>query len=430
MTSPGARPRILLVEVNEDGTVGGSHRGLADLALGMRASPYEPVVLFYQPNRYVASLQAAGVEVRLYDDVRATERRIRATGGRVARLADAVRAIGRRRSLLRAWNIALVHMNNSPAVGYDDWLPAARLAGIPCITFAMGDAELPSARDRWGARRFDHIIAISEYMHRAVLGFGVRPERVSLAALGVDPVALHQAVGQDRSSLRRSLGVSEDAVLVVMVGNIREWKGQRVLVEAVGMLPPTCRARAHVLLVGHASDADRAYEASLRARIGDLGLGDQVILTGPRSDVPSILSAADIAVHASTMAEPFGLVVPEAMAFGLPVIASRFGGPGEVLDASSGLHFDPSRPRELADHLARLIADPALRARLGEGARRRVEHYSVRAMVQVILGVYERLLRVRVRNGTGASRDASTPRLEGPTPHPGVPAGGGRPGHP
>jgi len=112
----------------------------------MRCSAYEPVVLFYQENRYVAALRSAGIEVRVYDDVRAIERRIRSTGGQLTRLADAFRAIGRRHSALRAWNISLVHLNNSTAVGYDDWLPAARVAGVPCITSAMGDPVLSSAK--------------------------------------------------------------------------------------------------------------------------------------------------------------------------------------------------------------------------------------------------------------------------------------------
>jgi len=402
--------RILLVETNEDGTVGGSHRGLADLALGMRHSAYEPVVLFYQDNRYVANLRDAGVEVHVYDDVRATERRIRSTCGRLARLADAFRAIGRRRSTLRALNIALVHMNNSPAAGYDDWLPAARLAAIPCITFAMGDAVLARARERWGARRFDHIISISEFMHRAVLSFGVAPNRVTLAPLGVDPAALQRSVAMAPQELRQSLGISEAAVLVVMVGNIREWKGQRVLVEAVGQLSSAARNAVHVLLVGHAGEDDRAYEESLRDRIASLGLADRVYLTGPRSDVPTIFAAADVAVHASIMAEPFGLVVPEAMAFGLPVIASRFGGPGEVLDASCGLLFDPAKPSELAAHLEQLVTDPSIRTRLGEGARRRVERFSVSGMVQTILGVYGRLLGDTAGRGSKPSPDATTPR--------------------
>ena len=241
-------------------------------------------------------------------------------------------------------------------------------------------------------------------MHGAVLTSGVRPDRVTLSPLGVDPTALQRSVAIGRSALRQSLSISETAVLVVMVGNIREWKGQRVLIEALGLLPPAVREAVHVLLVGHASENDRSYEESLRDRIASLGLADRVLLTGPRSDVPTILAAADVAVHASTMAEPFGLVVPEAMAFGLPVIASKFGGPGEVLDASCGLLFDPAEPAELAAHLERLVTDTTLRTSLGEGARRRVERYSVSAMVRIILDVYGRLLG----NGEGHGADAST----------------------
>jgi glycosyltransferase involved in cell wall biosynthesis len=127
------------------------------------------------------------------------------------------------------------------------------------------------------------------------------------------------------------------------------------------------------------------------------------------------------------MAEPFGLVVPEAMAFGLPVVASRFGGPGEVLDATCGLLFDPAKPSELAAHLAQLVMDPTHRSRLGEGARRRVERYSVTGMVRVILGVYARFLGAPRSDGASASHAALTQRMEVPPPHSGSMAGTGQP---
>ena len=385
-------PRVLLVEVNEDGTVGGSHRGLVDLALGLDRRAFEPVVLFYQHNRHVDALRAAGLEVVIWDEVRAFERGVRASGSRVARWTDAARAIGRRRRVLRELRIALLHMNNSLAVGYDDWLPAAKSLGIPSVTFAMGDAELPERRARWAAPFWDHVIAISDYMRRAVLDSGVAPDRVSLAYLGVDPAVLMAAATTPRAAIRRSLDVPDDEVLVVMVGNIRDWKGQHVLVEALSLVPEAVRSRLHVRFIGAATEADRAYVARVEATIERHGLAGQVRLVGPSSDVASVLAAADIAVHASTMAEPFGLVVPEAMALGIPVIASRFGGPGEVVTPGCGRLHDPAAPAELAAALTELGVSPGLRRELGDEARRRVGEFSVDAMVAGVRGVYTRLL--------------------------------------
>jgi len=389
--------RILHVEGNEDGTVGGSHRGLVDLVTGVDRTRFEPVVLFYQDNPHVAPLRQAGIEVRTWDDVRQHERQLRRGGG-VAKYQDFVGAIRRRAGLLRALNVALVHMNNSPRSGFDDWLPAARLVGVPCITFAMGDAVIESPIARFMARRFDHVISISNYMHVAMGAIGVSDRRLTLAHLGVDGPTLRAAVTAPRQATRASLGAGDDDVLVIMVGNIREWKGQSVLVDAVAGIADDLRSRILVRFVGAAattgadaaSDAD--YHRALEARILNAGLDDRVSFLGARNDVPSLFAAADIAVHASIIAEPFGLVVPEAMVHGTPVIASKFGGPGEVITSECGRLFDPAVPAELTAHLTELATDAGLRRALGREAQRRVEEFSVRAMVRTIERVYEQFV--------------------------------------
>jgi glycosyltransferase involved in cell wall biosynthesis len=392
-----ATHRILHVEGNEDGTIGGSHRALVDLVLGIDRERFTPVVLFYQGNSYAETLRAKGVEVLLYERERTRERYIRHEGGRARKLLDFAAAVTRRARLIREHRIDLVHLNNSPLFGYSDWLPAARVAGRPCMTFAMGDAVITRPLNRWFARRFDHIIGCSRYMAEAMREVGVRADRLSWTHLGVDVEALRARVDRPAADVRRDLAVPEGAVLATMVGNLRRWKGQHVVLEAIGHLPAEIRARLHVRFVGAASDADEEYVSVLRARIADLGVGDQVRLAGPRSDVPTILAASDLAVHASTMPEPFGLVVPEAMAQGIPVVASKFGGPGEVLTDACGRVFDPAAPTELASHLERLVSDPSLRARLGSAALARIRQpeFGVREMVVRVVRAYERLLGTR-----------------------------------
>ncbi len=383
--------RILHVESNEDGTVGGSHRGLVDLVTSLDRTRFVPVVLFLQNNRHVDPLRDAGVEVHCWDDVRAQERQLRANGG-LRKYFDFFGAIVRRASLIRLLRIDLVHLNNSLQTGYDDWLPAARLTRVPCITFAMGDAVIDSKLARFAGRRFDHVIAISTYMHDAVRAAGVREDRISLAHLGVDAPSLRSSVHTSRSGKRAELGVSESEVAIVMVGNIRSWKGQHVLVEALALLPPDVLATLQVRFVGAESAVDHDYRRSLDARIAAIGAGDRIRFLGGRNDVPELFAASDIAVHASVIPEPFGLVVPEAMVHGLPVIASRFGGPGEVLTPACGRTFDPARPEELAAHLSELVGNATLRRSLGDESRRHVEAFSVRAMVDRIQQTYDKVL--------------------------------------
>jgi hypothetical protein len=145
------RHRILFVEANRDGTAGGSFQALYDIALNLDAARFEPVVLFYQQNAFIGRLRKAGVPVHVWEagPVRAPSgpRRRRSLAVRVT---SALGDILRRTRFIREEAIDLVHLNNSPAAGYDDWLPAARLARIPCITHARGDVIDPAP----GYRRY------------------------------------------------------------------------------------------------------------------------------------------------------------------------------------------------------------------------------------------------------------------------------------
>ena len=177
-----------------------------------------------------------------------------------------------------------------------------------------------------------------------------------------------------------------------MVGNIRQWKGQHVVVEAFGLLPADVQRRLKVHFVVATAEDHHQYEVALRARIVEAGAVHSVQLLGPRNDVPAVYAAADFAVHASVLPEPFGLVVPEAMVQGIPVIASKFGGPGEVLSAATGCLFDPANPQELATHLEEMVRGDSLRQALGRAAATAAQAYSVEAMVRGVTEVYERVM--------------------------------------
>ncbi len=122
------------------------------------------------------------------------------------------------------------------------------------------------------------------------------------------------------------------------------------------------------------------------------GLAGQVRLLGQRSDLPDLMRAADVVLHTSVRPEPFGLVVVEAMALGRPVLASRLGGPAEIISEGAGLLFDPSKPEDLGRLLLQLLEEPALRDRLAARAEERAEVFDVRRTVAGVQGCYEALL--------------------------------------
>jgi glycosyltransferase involved in cell wall biosynthesis len=381
------RYRILLVESNDDGTAGGSYQCLHDLALNLDPARFEPVALFYQDNAFVGRLREADVSVHVWESSSTASRPL------LARLGSKLAAVFRRRRFIREEAIDLVHLNNSPAFGSDDWLPAARLAGVPCITHARGEMGEADAWHRRHLRtKFDRVIAISRFVASAMTRVGIPAARITQIYDGIDLERFHARVRRPAHEVRSDLGVPDDVLLIAMIGHIRWWKGQDVVLEAIAGLDEATRRRLFVLFVGPTSPTEQAYHDRLTRLVAEKGLEDRVAFLGQRDDVPDIMSAADVVLCPSTAPEPFGLVVIEAMAAGKPVVATRHGGPAEVVTPASGLFFDPGSSEQLGALLATLLDDPELRAALGKAGLERVEAFSVDRTVAAIERVYDELL--------------------------------------
>jgi len=159
--------------------------------------------------------------------------------------------------------------------------------------------------------------------------------------------------------------------LIVSVGRLYDAKGYDVLLEACVLLRDQGR-RFRVIVAGADSPGHEADAVALRRLHADRGLADVVDLAGDITDVPALLRRATLYVQPSR-AETFGLATAEAMAIGLPVVASATGGLRDlVIDGTTGLSVPPEQPHALADAIARLLDDADLRAALGRAARNRV----------------------------------------------------------
>ena len=389
----GTRPRrVLYVESNEDGTVGGSHKILFDLVT--RLSPaVRPTVLFYQDNVWADRLRERGIDVRTWDAHRKNERRGLREGGKVMTALTLAGSIRYRRTFLRSEKFDLVHLNNSPFVGYDDWLPACRLAGIPCTTYVMGGLVPPKdSLQGIGIRQFDAYFSLSRIMENFLIENGIDSEKILLTYPGLDIDEIESRGYRPASEVRSEFGLEDGQLLVVMVGNIRRWKGQHVVVEALAGLDAEERRRIRLLFVGDTNAESAPYEARLLEAVRKHDLERTAVFTGRREDVPDLLEAADIAVHSSVEPEPFGLVVQEAMVHGCATVAADEGGPVEMITEDSGMTFSPSDPSQLTRALEALIRDEELRDRLADGARRRARVFDQTQHVSIIENHYRSLL--------------------------------------
>ncbi len=383
---------VLYVEMNEDGTTGGSHVVIADIITRV-PPPYRPVVLFYQDNPMADKIRRLGIEVVTWDTERDMERRLMEQASRIGKVGVVANQIRRRWRFLRERGIHLVHLGNSPLTGCDDWLPASILARVPRVAYSMGgaDAHVDVVRKHL-VRYYDRILPNSRYLAKSIESLGYPADRIVLTYPGLDLAARRSRSYRNCEEIRTEHAVIDEQLLVAMVGNIRRWKGQHVVVEALAALPASVRDRLRVLFIGTWAAEDEQYREELLEKIRSAGLESTVTLTDWRSDVPDILHAADIAVHASILPEPFGLVVLEAMAHRCAVIAADTGGPAEMLDQDSGILVDTSTPAALGQAIERLATDPALRLRLAGNATIRASRFDITHHVDTVVEVYRQLL--------------------------------------
>ena len=194
------------------------------------------------------------------------------------------------------------------------------------------------------------------------------------------------------AALRRELGLAEDTPLVGVVSRLTRLKGLEQFLEAAALLKEPF-PEARFLIVGETNPADRNYLDVLKAKADGAGVGDRVIFTGLRSDVPEVLASLDVSVMPS-LNEALSNVLLESMAAGAPTVATRVGGtPEALIDGRTGLLVEPGDPRAIADAVSRLLRDEVMAARLGHGARALIEdRYSMSRMVNATEDLYSDLL--------------------------------------
>jgi glycosyltransferase involved in cell wall biosynthesis len=205
-----------------------------------------------------------------------------------------------------------------------------------------------------------------------------------------------------RAAARAELGVPPDAIVLGTVGTRNPTKGHEHLARAAALL----RDRGHdvwVRVLGARSPVHEEYMAEVDAEVESLGLGDRMTFTDPGTRVPELLPALDVFTISSVpRSEGLPTVIVEAMSCGLPVVSTDVGAiPEMIAEGETGFVVPALDDAALAGALERLVADPALRARLAAASRDRVEStYSLGRCADVYAGAFDLALAHRAsRNG-------------------------------
>lgn len=289
--------------------------------------------------------------------------------------------------------IDVLHLNNSFIPQEAFW--ASRLLRVPCVVHVRGFPRQGGESVLRNARYAAHVIAVSGAVAADLEGTPVFPDRVTVVH---NPVNLDRAVSDSgvREKIRSRHGIEPHHIAVGIFGRVIEWKGQIVFVSAaIRAMRDNPDLRAFI--VGDESDGGRDYVERIHALIGESGLEDRFVFTGYTPDVEAYYAAMDVVVHASITPEPFGMVVPEAMAMRRAVIAADAGGPREVVThGHDGLLVAPGDVDALASAMLRLADDPAERERLAANAYRTAHaRFGIDRNASAVRAIYDMVL-----NGT------------------------------
>jgi sugar transferase (PEP-CTERM/EpsH1 system associated) len=292
--------------------------------------------------------------------------------------------------LFRSLRPDVVHSRNWSCV---DAIIGARLAGVPIVIHSEHGREATDPEGRNPIRRVgrrllspmvDQFVTVSRDLGRwLVEDIGISGHKVMSICNGVDTERFSPG---GRQTARAALGIGPESIVIGTVGRLDPVKDHVGLLQAFSRLADD--PRALLVIVG-----DGPCRATLAATVAALGLSGRVRLLGERDDVPAVLAGFDIFVL-SSIGEGMSNAILEAMATGLPVVATRVGGnPELVVNGTSGFLVEPRSPAGLTAALCCYLGDPGLLARHGRAARELAQaEFSLERMVGAYEQLYGRLL--------------------------------------
>lgn len=272
--------------------------------------------------------------------------------------------------------------------------PLARMLRVPRLVMSRRSQNdyqqkrpVLAAREHRLHRRMNLILANSRRVYDELIGEGADPAHTGIIYNGLDLGAYRPTAA--RRATREALGISPDSIVMAIVANLIPYKGHADLIAALGQAAAKLPPRWRLLVIGR----DDGIGAALQDECCVRGIAENVLWLGARTDVPELLSLADIGLNVSHE-EGFSNAVIEGMAAGLPMLVSDVGGNAEAVeDGLSGAVVPPRAPEAIAEALVHLAGDSAARERMGAAARERAARlFSLETCVERYIAAYQAAL--------------------------------------
>lgn len=405
--------RLSVLQVVSNLEIGGAQEVVRTLAENLAESGCAPVVAAFRDGPLRRDIERMGVPVEILPDRRHSVVALPLFLGDMLRIRRALVDLVRKHRV----DVVQTHL----LMSLDFLVLTLRAGGGPLVfwtvqnaSFTLREEHLP--RHRWllGPKRWAYrvlyrastrwlsgFIAVSDDVKTAIqrdVG-RVGDDKITVICNSVDVRRYRRPV--DRDAVRRGLALPDGARVMAVVATFKRQKGHRFLLEAaapvVERLPDL-----HILLIG-----DGELRGELEAQARAAGLEAHVHFLGSRQDVPDLLAASDCFVLPSLW-EGLSMALVEAMASGLPVIATAVSGTNQVMIAGeTGLLVPPGDAARLGDAMLRLLSDPGRASEMGAAARRQVESYfSARKQAEDHIALYRREQRRVGRAGLSRRGEA------------------------
>ncbi|MRN51552.1 glycosyltransferase family 4 protein [Paenibacillus monticola] len=345
----------------------------------------DPLVILAEEGTLAERLREKGIDVRIIpldESIRSRGRNAVNLGAPAA--AFKLLAYGRKLApLLKQEKVVCVHTNSLKSALYGTI--AAKKAGVPLIWHI---------RDHIGAPYLKPVVAKTiRVLSRLIPNGVIANSHSTLNALELPSSKKTLVV---YSAFAKAIGAGigkrdQKTFNVLLVGRLAHWKGQHIVLEAAKAFKQDTRVK--FWLAGDALFGEEEYKQELIQKMAKDELTN-VSLLGHVEDIQGLMNKADLLIHTSITPEPFGQVIVEGMAAGLPVIASAEGGPVEiVIPGETGLLIQPGDAKILADSITWMLEHPEERKRMADNGMRRVkEHFVIENTVRDIVDYYKGLL--------------------------------------
>ena len=383
--------------IDHTAQLSGGELSMLSLIRQLDRSRFDPQVLLFSTGPLADALRQENITVHQLELDPAINQATRHAAGRAAalhpkRVLATFTFLRRLAKTIRQIQPDIVHTNS---------LKADLLGGIAARR--AGTKVIWHVRDRIAPDYLaPHMVRLMRFMARRIPHAVIANSHATLATVHLRPgsrsAVIYSGLPDPQAQPPPEHIAKPAGQTVIMVGRLSPWKGQDVFIRAAAAVH---RHLPHVQfqIVGSALFGEDAYEAQLLQLVQSLHLQDVISFLGFRRDIPQLVAAADVLVHASTTPEPFGQVVVQAMAAGRPAIATNAGGIQEiVLDQRTGLLVPMADADAMASAMIQLLSHPEQAAAMGRAGRRRfLEMFTIQRTAAQVTALYDSML-------TGADR--------------------------